>query len=55
MQKTQNVSFNLNIKVPFENVNLFHYVFSCFKVILTVEHYINLSIIVIWRFAMGFF
>ena len=42
LRKIENFSFNLNIKVPFESVNLFLHVFLCLKVILTMEHYIKL-------------
>ena len=51
-RKTENFSFNLNIRVPFESVNLFLHVFLCLKVISTMEHYIKLLTIFIWKFAI---
>ena len=42
LRKTENFSFNLNIRVPLESVNLFLHVFLCLVVILTMEHYIKL-------------
>ena len=35
LPKTQNFSFNPNIKVPLESVDLFLHIFPCVKVILT--------------------
>ena len=55
LQKTRKFPFNLNIKVPLGGVNLFLYVLPCLKVILTMEHYTKLLIIIIWRYAIGFF
>ena len=52
LRKTENFSFNLNIRVPLESVNLFLHVFLCLKVILTIEHYIKLLTIFIWKFAI---
>ena len=52
LQKTENFSFDLNIRVPLESVNLFLYVFLCLNVILTMEHYIKLLTIFIWKFAI---
>ena len=52
IRKTENFSFNLNIRVPLESVNLFLHVFLCRKVILTTEHYIKLLTIFIWKFAI---
>ena len=52
LRKTEIFSFNLNIRVPLESVNLFLHVFLCLKVILTMEHYINLLTIFIWKFAI---
>ena len=46
------VSFNLNIRVPLESVKLFLHVFLYLKVILTMEHYIKLLTIFIWKFAI---
>ena len=43
---------NLNIRVPLESVNLFLHVFLCLEVILTMEHYIKLLTIFIWKFAI---
>ena len=42
LRKTENFSFNLNIRVPLESVNLFLHVFLCLKVISTMKHYIKL-------------
>ena len=52
LRKTENFSFNLNIKVPPESVNLFLHVFLCLNFILTMEHYIKLLTIFIWKFAI---
>ena len=52
LQKTQHFSYYLNIKISLESVYLFLHVFSCLKFTLTMEHYIKLLIIVIWRFAI---
>ena len=52
LRKTENFSFNPNIRVPLENVNLFLHVFFCLKVILLMEHHIKLLIIFIWKFAI---
>ena len=38
--------------VPLESVNLFLHVFLCLKVILTMELYIKLLTIFIWKFAI---
>ena len=38
--KTEKFSFNLNIRVPLESVNLFLHVFLCLTVILTMQYYI---------------
>ena len=43
---------NLNLKVRFESVNLFLYVFLCLKVNLTMEQYVKLLAIFIWKFAI---
>ena len=47
-------SFNPNIRVyiPLESFNLFLRVFLCLKVILTMEHYVRLLTIFIWKFAI---
>ena len=50
LRKIENFSFNLNIRVPLESVNLFLHVF-CVEVILTMEH-IKLLTIFIWKFAI---
>ena len=52
LRKTENLSFNLNVRVPLENINLFLHVILCLKVILTMEHYIKLLKIFIWKFAI---
>ena len=52
LRKTENFSFNHNIRVPLESVNLFLHVFLCLKVISTMEHYIKLLTIFIWKFAI---
>ena len=52
LRKTENLSFNINIRVPLKSVNLFLHVFLCLKVILTMEHYIKLLTIFIWKFAI---
>ena len=52
LRKTEKFSFILNIRVPFESVNLFLHVFLCLKVILTIEHYIKLLKISIWKLAI---
>ena len=52
LRKTENFSFNPNIKVPLESVELFMHVFLCLKVLLTLEHYIKLLAIFIWKFAI---
>ena len=55
LQKTEIFSFNLkNLKKKskVESVNLFPHVFLCLKVILTMEHYIKLLAIFIWKFAI---
>ena len=52
LRKTENISFNLNIRVPLESVNLFLHVFLYLKVILTMEHYIKLLTTFIWKFAI---
>ena len=52
IRKTVNFSFNLNISVPLENVNLYLHVFLCLEVILTMENYIKLLAIFIWKFAI---
>ena len=51
LRKTENFSFNLNIRVPLESVNLFVH-FFCLEVILTMEHYIKSLTILIWKFAI---
>ena len=38
--------------LPLESVNLFLHVFLCLEVILTIEHYIKLLTIFIWKFAI---
>ena len=50
--KTENFSFNLNIRVLLESVNLFLHVFLHLKVYLRMEHYIKSLIIFIWNFAI---
>ena len=52
LRKTENFSFNLNIRVPLKSVNLFLHVFSCLKVILTMEHCMKLLTIFIWKFTI---
>ena len=52
LRKIENFSFKLKIRVPLESVNLFLHVFLCLKVILTIEHYIKLLTIFIWKFAI---
>ena len=52
LRKTEIFSFNLNIRVTLESVNLFLHVFSCRKVILTMQHHLKLLTIIIWKFAM---
>ena len=52
LRKTEIFSFNLNIRVPLESINLFLHVFLCLKVILTMEHYIKLLKNFIWKFAI---
>ena len=52
LRKTENYSFNLNIRVPLESANSFLHVFLCAKVILTIEHYIKLLRIFIRKFAI---
>ena len=52
LRKTGNFSFNLNIRVPLESGNLFLHVFLCLKVILTMEHYMKLLTIFIWKFSI---
>ena len=52
LRKTENFSFNLNIRVPIQSVDLFLDVFLCLKVILTMEYYMKLLIIFIWKFAI---
>ena len=52
LRKTENFSFNRNIRVPLESVNLFLHVFLCLKVILTLKHYMKLLTIFIWKFAI---
>ena len=52
LRKTKKNSFNLNIRVPLRSVNLFLHVFLCLKVILTMEHYIKLLTIFIWKFGI---
>ena len=47
LRKTENFSFNLNIRVPRESVNLFLHIFLCLEVILTMEHYAKLITIFI--------
>ena len=47
LRKTENFSFNLNIRVPLKSVNLFLHVFLYLKVILTMEHNIKLLLIFI--------
>ena len=51
-RKTENFSFNLNTRELLESVNLFLQVFLCLNVILTMEHYIRLLTIFIWKFAI---
>ena len=50
--KTENFSLNLNIRVPLESVYLFLHVFLWLKIILTMEHYLTLLTIFIWKFAI---
>ena len=52
LRKNENFSFNLNIRVPLESVNLFLHVFLHLKVILTMEYSIKLQTIFIWQFAI---
>ena len=52
LRKTENFSFNLNIRVRLENDILFVHVFLCLKVVLTIEHYITLLTILIWIFSI---
>ena len=52
LRKTENFSFNLNIRVSLESVNLFLHVCLCLKVILTMEHNRKLLIIFIWKCAI---
>ena len=47
LRKTENFSFNLNVRVPLESVNLFLHVFFCLKVILAIKHYIKVLTIFI--------
>ena len=52
LRKIENFPFNINIRVPFESVKLFLHVFLCLKVILTMEHYMKLLTMFIWKFAI---
>ena len=52
LRKTENFSLNRNIRVPLGSQNLFPQVFLCLEVILTMEHYIKLLTIFIWKFAI---
>ena len=52
LRKTEKFYFDLTIRVPLESVNLFLRVFLCLKVILTMEHYIKLFTIFIWKFII---
>ena len=51
-RKTENFSFNLNIRVPLESINLCLHVFLCLNVILTMEHYTKLLTIFTLNFAI---
>ena len=50
--KNWNFSFNINITVSLESVKLFLHVLFCLKVILTMENYMTLLTIFIWKFAI---
>ena len=52
LRKTERFSFNLNIRVPLESVNLLLHFFLCLKVILTMKDYIKLLTIFIWKFKI---
>ena len=52
VRKTEHFIFHLNIRVALESVKLFLHVFLCLKVILTMEHYLKLLTIFIWKFAI---